>query len=269
MVALLPQQHGDITAVDFSPDSRRVVTASKDGTAQLWFIQEAQAVLLTGHDSWLWQARFSPDGKKIVTASLDRTVRIWDGLTGELLQILTGHRGTISAGFTPGILDARFSPNGEVVATVGDDGTARIWDPVKGSILSMMIGHDDVVFSATFSDDGQQLLTTSSDRTARLWETDTGRAIQVYTGIDYTGIQQRYDEGNFNATLFAPDGKHVLVLSTEGRLIVLELGNDAASDASFEDISLEELILLAENKVTRGLSCQERQDFLHETRECP
>ena len=60
----------------FSPDSRRIITCSRDGTARVWETETAQPVskdLL--HGGAVTCAVFSPSGEMVVTASLDRTMR--------------------------------------------------------------------------------------------------------------------------------------------------------------------------------------------------
>src|ERR1022692_423535 len=59
--------HGNIvyTAV-FSPDGRRIVTASNDNTARVWDAQTgAELAVLKGHEGSVHSAAFSPDGRRI------------------------------------------------------------------------------------------------------------------------------------------------------------------------------------------------------------
>ena len=66
----------------FSPDGRRVVTASKDNTARIWDAETYQQIaVLAGHEGILYSALFSPDGRRVLTASWDNTARIWDAET--------------------------------------------------------------------------------------------------------------------------------------------------------------------------------------------
>jgi WD40 repeat protein len=62
----------------FSPDGKRIVTASKDETARDAATGKPIGEPLTGHDGNLYSAAFSPDRKRVVTASEDKTARIWD-----------------------------------------------------------------------------------------------------------------------------------------------------------------------------------------------
>jgi WD40 repeat protein len=76
-VVTLSGRRQGFRSVEFSPDGRRIVTASDDKTARIWD-GETGALLatLSGHESTVMKAAFSPDGSRIVTISED-TARIW------------------------------------------------------------------------------------------------------------------------------------------------------------------------------------------------
>ena len=68
-----------VYSVQFSPDGRQVVTASKDRTARLWDAATGQSLgEPMEHEGWVVTAQFSPDGKQVLTASEDGTARLWD-----------------------------------------------------------------------------------------------------------------------------------------------------------------------------------------------
>jgi WD40 repeat protein len=104
----------------FSPNGKRIVTASADHTARVWETSTGRLLAtLSAHTARVNYAAFSPDGERIVTASQDNTARIWNTRSGLLLGTLTGH--------TDQIYTARFSPDGRRIVTASSDNTARIF----------------------------------------------------------------------------------------------------------------------------------------------
>jgi WD40 repeat protein len=68
-----------VNGVDWSPDGRRIASASGDATVKLWDTFTGQEILtLRGHTDEVHAVAFSPDGHRIASASADNTVRIWD-----------------------------------------------------------------------------------------------------------------------------------------------------------------------------------------------
>ncbi|MBU0988431.1 MAG: hypothetical protein KKH68_14370, partial [Proteobacteria bacterium] len=110
-----------VRSANFSPDGKRIVTASDDHTARVWDAVTGKP--LTDpmlHIESVTSASFSPDGKRIVTASWDRTARVWDAETGKPLTEPMLHK--------KAVYSASFSPDGKRIVTASLDNTARVWD---------------------------------------------------------------------------------------------------------------------------------------------
>jgi energy-coupling factor transporter ATP-binding protein EcfA2 len=196
--------HDDwVTSAAFSPDGKRIVTASHNKTARLWDVATGLPIgqPFKGHEGAVNSAAFSPDGMRVVTASDDGTARLWDAATGGPIgEPLRGHVGPIGG--------AAFSPDGKLIVTAGDDRTARLWDAVSGRPIGEPLkGHEGPVISAAFSPDGMRAVTASDDGTARLWDTATSRPI---------GEPLRGHVGAVLSASFSPDGKLIVTAGKDG-----------------------------------------------------
>ncbi|MEH2394904.1 MAG: ribosome assembly protein 4, partial [Nostoc sp.] len=183
-----------VNSASFSPDGKRIVTASADKTARVWEISGKQIAELKGHTSYVNSASFSPDGKHIVTASADNTARVWD-ISGKQIAELKGH--------TSYVYSASFSPDGKRIVTASNDKTARVWD-ISGKQIAELKVHNSYVNTASFSPDGKRILIASNDNTARVWDI-SGKQIAEFKGHN----------SYVNSASFSPDGKRIVTASAD------------------------------------------------------
>jgi WD40 repeat protein/transcriptional regulator with XRE-family HTH domain len=191
----------------FSPDGRRIATASVDRSAIVWDATTG-AVLntLTGHTHAVNGVEYSPDGRLLATAGHDRTVRLWDATTGATLATLAGHTGWVRA--------VRFSPDGRTLATTSHDQTIILWDVATHTRLTTITDHSDADFTgAAFSPDGRTLAYTSGETTIVLWDIPRRTAT-----ARLTGHTQRV-----HAVAFSPDGNTLATTSSDQTLILWDV----------------------------------------------
>ncbi len=194
---MLPIGHTDfVWSAQFSPDAKKIITASNDRTAKIWDVASGNLIAdLKGNTNGLWSVQFSPDGKKIVSASWDSTAKIWDAASGNLITDLTGHMNDVTY--------ARFSPDGKKIVTASQDSTAKIWDAISGNLIADLKGHRGFVLSAQFSLDGKEIVTASQDSTAKIWDAASGNLI----------ADLKEHKGVVNSAQFSPDGKKIVTSS--------------------------------------------------------
>jgi WD40 repeat protein len=256
-------QHGhEAEYAAFSPDGRRVVTASRDHTARVWDAVTGEAVIPPlRHDDLVWRARFSSDSRRVVTAGRDRTARVWDASSGQAVCPPLPHDSSLQdALFSPDgrwvatactdgtarVWDAAtgqprtrepmkhaswlhtvaFSPDGRYVVTASQDHTARVWDAATGQTISEL-KHGDAVLSAAFSPDGRLVVTASDDHTARLWDAATGKQV---------GPPLKHGERVLGAT-FSPDGRHVCTCSYDKTARVWDAATGRAVSAPMKHLN--------------------------------
>jgi WD40 repeat protein/transcriptional regulator with XRE-family HTH domain len=272
----------EVMNIAFSPDGTRFATGSLDGTTIIWDAASGKKLLtLSGHEDAVRDITFSPDGSLIATGGFDLTARVWDGMTGKELLKITSHEGIVPgvafspdgtrlatastdgtskiwdvktgellftlAGHTSGVVDIGYSPDGKKIATASNDATAKIWDAATGKELLTLTGHSAEVRPVAFSPDGKFLATGSGDNTAKIWDVETGQELLTLPG----------SQGGVYGVAFSPSdgGSHLLVASNDGVVRVFLL-------------QIDELLALAQSRVTRSFTTAECKKYLH-VEQCP
>jgi WD40 repeat protein len=230
---------GHTAAVDrvlFSPDGRRLASASQDATIRIWEAQTGQElVTLRGHSRSVTSLIFSADGQVLASASEDQTVRTWNARTGQEVRIFRGHTGPVqdvlltssdrrllscSADATVKAWDVAedqgaytfvrhtswafrtaFSPEGQRLASSGDDGLVKVWNPTTGQeIFARRIDPFGARW-VTFSPDGRRLATASVGRTVQVWDVDTEQRV----------LTLRHSQ-EVHCVAFSPDGQRLVAV---------------------------------------------------------
>jgi WD40 repeat protein/serine/threonine protein kinase len=189
---------GGGNTVAFSPDGKRLAGEfKKEGAVKVWDAQSGQ-ILLSLKDASDGVA-FSPDGKRLASISEDHNVKVWDAQTGQELLTCKGHADAVAVAF---------SPDGKRLASASSwNGTVKVWDAQTGQELLALKGAN-----VAFSPDGKRLAGTSADNTVKVWNAQTGQELLTLKHNGASGVA------------FSPDGKRLTSASGEdGTLRIWDL----------------------------------------------
>jgi tetratricopeptide (TPR) repeat protein len=195
-----------VTCVAVSPDGRRALSGSYDGSIRLWDL--ARGTELRAYDRFPAQAlavAFSPDGRKALIATTDRVVQLWDVETGRSLRDLSGHAGRVGA--------VAFLPDGRRALSGDNDGILRLWDLEIGREVRRLLGHQGAIYHLVVSADGCRALSGGHDGIVHLWDLGTGREV---------GRLRGHKDAVWSVA-FSPDGHRGLSGGRDGVAILWDL----------------------------------------------
>lgn len=188
---------GPVYAAAFSPDGKKAVSGSADGSLRIWDTKTGKEQRrLDGHSGRVWCVAFAPDGRRVASGGFDGSVRVWDLVSG---------RETRRFNHNDYVRSVVFSSDGHHVLSGGDDKLVRLWSLDTGNEVRSFKGHDHFVWCVALSRDGKRALSASLDKTVRLWDVDTGEELKKLTGHADTVL----------SVVFSPEGRRALSGSTD------------------------------------------------------
>jgi WD40 repeat protein len=229
---------GAVLSAVYTSDGAILASGGWDGLVALWDPASGQQIAELDPDTErrhrVEDVAFTPDGSLLVSTSWDGTAKMWDVATHDQI-------GTLHHEDKVGSVD--ISPDGSLIVTGSLDGTARIWD-LEGQSLKVLRGHEGGVNDVEFSPDGRLVATAGEDATSRLWDVASGREILILSG----------HRGSVIDLSFAPGGDRLATGGADETIRVYIL-------------SLDELIEVAESRLTRTWTVNECRQYLREA--CP
>lgn len=241
LASFVPPDFDDfVTGLAWSPDGQHLAVAGGDGdSSSIVVVDRAGRTLARFREEpevYLRESMFSPDGT--VLAIPRRPLRqatpdqqglwLWDWAAGEMI-------GRIDAQ----VLDVDWDPAGERLVTIAElESRVEIWDAATLAPISSFTG-TSAFSDVRYSPDGSQVATSGTDGDVNLWDVDTG-----------TPTRLRGHDAHVAGVAFSPDGRRLVSV-------------DAAGVMRAWAIDVDDLVAIAQHRLTRGLSEVECRRFLH------
>ncbi|MFO7622987.1 MAG: hypothetical protein R6V73_01450, partial [Anaerolineales bacterium] len=137
------------------------------------------------------------------------------------------------------------SPDGGLLALGLQDGDVDVWDTLQAEKVLQLSGHAGLVFRLAFSQDGDRLASAGFDGFAKVWDVNNRQELFTLYG----------NTSNVFGVAFSPDGAYLATAGADGTVRTFAL-------------RMDDLIALAKDRLTRGLTDDECRQYLHLAR-CP
>lgn len=176
-LVVLPGQTNELVAAEFGPDSRRVLTAAKDGSVRLWALPtppfySAQGGIEKEHPEGgdIAAAAFSPDAKRVAMSTRDGIVYEKWLDTVSTLKVIDEKPGTMRA--------LAYSPDAARLRGILFDGTRRTWTLGKSPAVRSEVNTPVTSFALTtaFAADGRHALAMTAEGEALVWDVEANTA---------------------------------------------------------------------------------------------
>ena len=195
-----------VYSLDIAGDNLTVATGDRQGNLLLWNAESGQSIRrLKGHKGPVTSLSFADDGKHLASAGADEGVRIWDCSSGQVIRT-PGPRGHVQ--------EVAYSPDGRLIAAGGKDRRLRVWHAETGELLHEIATADNLIALAWSPD-------MSTIACSLGWK--------VVTSIHVVNLKERRVERELTlgagcwGLTYAADGRHLVSVSTDGRLIVWDV----------------------------------------------
>ena len=183
LIAVLPGEGRDVTAMAFSPDGKTLASGEEGGVGRLWDVTTGKSIAAfkevpVPQYAELRALAFSANGTKLTGAVENREINVWE--LGKnmnppaLLRTIKGQKSW------QGNVLMLLSPDTRLLANTTMDWKNRIFqirlsDTSTGELLHTLTGHTRWIKSIAFSADSKTLVSGDEYETIRLWDTATGK----------------------------------------------------------------------------------------------
>ncbi|MEO6253082.1 MAG: caspase family protein [Ferruginibacter sp.] len=196
-----------IVSAAFSPNGKKIVTASRDKTVKIWGAATGEFMIDIGNTEagMVNYVSFLPGSEIITTGSYEGMVKMWNTNTGEFVRDISNNLGVVEF--------LSFSPDNTKIAVVTMGGFCEVKNLETGKDLYHL---DGMVETVCFSNDGKKLLTGHNNSLLKLYDAATGK---------------------IEKEIISP-GKRAAFFSSDNKRIITAAGGEMIEIYTYPDINL-------------------------------
>lgn len=242
---IIPIFPSALTALDFSPDGRYLLCATRDSAIYVWDMEKESFIFESTRDGVsALSATFNPNSSGVAASYSDGSVVFFD-FKAKKTKAIDAHPGQWVASVI-------YSSDGRFMATCGTDGVAKIWnqdfvlmhsveggrkwvnsisfieidkklllicsysdgffkvwDFISGDLLHSKEAHHHGSTKITCSPDYSLIISCGWDKTIKIWSSKDASLLRILEG----------HSGPVEALKFSPDGNFLVSKGRDGRVI--------------------------------------------------
>lgn len=167
------QGHLDtITALAISPDSKLLVSGSRDTTLKIWQLETGRLLTtLFEHDDPIVSVDFPRSGNTLISSSRSGKIIVWDLRTGKTRHLTHPTTNWHPLGM---IRSTAIDPQGKVMASSDSAGTISLYNLQTTNVIRISASSIAPEQEIAISPDAKTLISSSSDSQMKLWNVETG-----------------------------------------------------------------------------------------------
>ncbi len=207
-------ERGSVESVEFSPDSKYIISGTKfDNSVVVWRTSDGAEIWRQYTTQEVERAGFSFDGRYAAACSEDYLLTLYNAQTGEKLSEIKHNNG----------IDGLAWANTKNLVASGEEESdrqgkkeafIRIFEAPGGKEVKR-INFEGTVNELSFSYD-DKLLLAAGHGSVRVYNTEDWSLLRVFKNEVYT---------KFISGVFSPDGKHLFISDKEGFLYLWEVAS--------------------------------------------